>query len=114
MPGQHRLELVKVGSEEATYKRKPVTLTEYQVLLDGQVIGRVRRALLTRERRTKGRTYVDARWQSPGWVYTREDRRYGRAWDALSRKNGVERLLMDSGLGWSEAEKLAMTVAKVR
>jgi hypothetical protein len=113
----HILELVKDAEvKKATHRRKEISLPTYAVVLDDQVIGWVYRAMLTRERRTKGRRYVDARWTSPGWMYRPGQARYGRAWEASSRKDGIERLLREAvpGMFWSEAETLAATVEKIR
>lgn len=44
-----------------------IKLTEYDVYLNGVVIGRVWRGLATFERKTAGRVYVNSRWQSPRW-----------------------------------------------
>lgn len=36
---------------------------------DGSIIGTVAQEMATFERRTPGRRYVNARWQSPRWFY---------------------------------------------
>lgn len=106
------LELALHAEHRATHRGRDVRLATYRVMLDGQEIGRVRRAMLTRERRTPGRRYVDARWQSPGWLYEESGR--ARGWECASRRDGIEQLLRDHGLSWSQAETLAATVRTAR
>jgi hypothetical protein len=73
--------------------------------------------MVTRERRTPGRRYVDARWESPGWLYTSGATRYAsRSYDASSRKDGIERLIREAvpEIPWNESEALADSVRNVR
>lgn len=65
----------------------------YEVRHDGEVIGYVKRSMLTRERRSPGLRYVHARWQSPGWQYGRE--KHGRMIECSSAKDGAERLVRE-------------------
>lgn len=51
------------------YRRSVLVGREWEVYLDDTLIGSIRYGLVTRERRTAGRTYLNARWQSPGWRY---------------------------------------------
>lgn len=104
------VELVVIHTHTDTYKRAPITLTEYDVLLNGVVLGRVGKAMITRERKTPGKRYVNARWYSPGWHYCHHR---GRYFECASRRDGIERLLHDAGLTYREAEDLSHT-AKLR
>lgn len=63
----------------------------FEVSWDDQVIGTVERRMVTRERRTSGRRYVDARWESPGWVRRRSAG--GRALECYTKRDGIEALL---------------------
>lgn len=114
----HTLELRLVKTGTATYKRETISLPEYEVVLNGTAIGRVYRAMLTRERRTPGRTYVNARWYSPGWRYNSSDQRHwgSRGFEATSRRDGIERLVREASptLTWSEVEALAATAKVAR
>ncbi len=92
---------------------KDITLTTYDVLLDGEPIGQVERAMLTREQRTPGRRYVNARWSSPGWRYRGPSRSWG-GFEVLSRREGILQLLHDAGIERREAEMLARSVNIVR
>lgn len=65
----------------------------FEVSWSGRVIGTVERRMLTRERKTAGRRYVNARWQSPGWVRLHG---LGRALECLTKNEGIERLLRDA------------------
>lgn len=111
---EHTLELVKVTGSTGWHKGKEIALPAYDVVLNGQVVGRVSKTMITRERRTPGNRYVNARWQSPGWRYNRLGSRFSRGWECGSRKDGIERLLMDADLSRAGAKELAETVAKVR
>lgn len=103
------MELVRTKVETVTYKRRAVRLPSYRLLVDGEVVGTVERAMLTRERRTPGRRYVNARWQSPGWRY-RRGIGWARGFECSSRRDGVEQLLRDSGLAGAAAVALAASV----
>lgn len=84
-----------------SYRMKTVTIDrEWDVFLsDGEFIGTMRYAMLTRERRSGNRTYVDARWSSPGWEYnapTRTgDRSFGNYFEGYSKGGAIERLIRD-------------------
>ena len=89
-------------------EKKNVRLATFDVVLDGEVIGQVARRMLTRERRTPGRRYVDARWTSPGWVYIEKGQ--WRSREVGSRREGVEHLLRYvAKLPWPDAEDLSRT-----
>lgn len=64
---------------------------EWEVSIDGEVIGYVVYRMLTREQRTPGRRYVNRRWQSPGWEY--RENSYWRGFEAYSKKDAIERLV---------------------
>lgn len=67
------IDQVKEG-EHVTHRGKTIIVgQEFDVYLLGTFIGKVRRSMATRERRTPGRTYVNARWQSPAWQRARPD-----------------------------------------
>ncbi|HEX8321603.1 hypothetical protein [Longimicrobium sp.] len=102
----HTVELVLTSTRDAVHKREPIKLPRYQVRLDGETIGTVERALLTRERRTPGRRYVNSRWESPGWRYARTG---SRSLECTSRRSGVVEVLHDFGRGLplTESEELA-------
>lgn len=40
----------------------------YAVMLDETLLGYVHRRMVTRETRSKGKRYVNSRWESPGWL----------------------------------------------
>lgn len=63
----------------------------FEVSWGGKVIGSVERRMVTRERKTPGRRYVDARWESPGWVRRRGTG--GRALECYTKTEGIEALL---------------------
>lgn len=85
--------------------KREVTLRRFDVLMDGQKIGEVERAMLPREQRTPGRVYVNARWTSPGWQYRELT---GRALECYSRRDGIERLVRQQpGMDWRQAEAAA-------
>lgn len=60
---------------------------EYEVVADGEVIGYVKRVMVTRERRAPGQRYVLARWRAPGWKYY--EQRHGRGLECSSAKAGA-------------------------
>lgn len=64
---------------------------EWEVLVDGEVAGKVLYRLFTRERRSKGKRYVNARWRSPGWGIIETGTSYCQ--EVRSRKEGVELLV---------------------
>lgn len=110
---------LKIIGEPTIVGRKlkdDVRLSKFEVLLDGLPIGIVERVMLTRERRTPGRRYVNARWQSPGWRYRPGATPYG--WggrEVPSRREGVERLLIEvAGLGFNESYALSQETSRDR
>lgn len=54
-----------------SHRRRTATVDSLWYVYDakGRYVGRVAHVMRTRERRSRGRTYVDARWQSPAWIY---------------------------------------------
>lgn len=78
--------------------RRKRTITVNRVLkvtYDGKVIGTICYKLLTREQRTPGRTYVNARWQSPGWAYSYRDEsgHYFSGLEAYSKTDAIEKIV---------------------
>lgn len=70
----------------------------WEVLRGGRRIGEVRYEMRTRETRSKGRTYVNSRWWSPGWIGRSSSSRYMPEWPS---KAAVVRWLvaMDDSAG---------------
>lgn len=66
----------------------------WEVILLGEVIGHIRYAMITRERRTPGRRYVNARWQSPGWEYKTPE--YHRWWEGYTKRESIERVVREN------------------
>lgn len=67
----------------------------WEASVGGEVIGFVHYRLVTRERRTPGKQYVNARWHSPGWV-AGDDRFSAPSWhEKFSRKDVLESLVRD-------------------
>lgn len=98
----------------ARHNGKDITLTKHAVYADDIEVGKVFRAMATRERRTRGNTYVDRRWTSPAWYYQRTtDTRCST--DHPSRREALKRLLHEviPGIDWTAADALARD-AKVR
>lgn len=81
------------GGFTSSYRGKPFTARTWAVLHgdDERIIGYIAHDLLTRERRTPGRCYVNARWQSPGWTYRTSRNSY--AFETSSRVEAVRALL---------------------
>lgn len=76
------------------HRRTVMVDREWEVYLDGTMIGSIRYGLITRERRTPGRTYVNARWSSPGWTYAYpSDPGYQRWLEGFSKAESVRYLL---------------------
>jgi len=50
-------------------KRTITVDRQWYVYLDGELIGQIEYAMLTRETGPAARRYVSARWYSPGWRY---------------------------------------------
>lgn len=65
------IEEVNAGEHITVRGRRVLVGQEYDVYLLGTFIGKVRKSMVTRERRTRGRTYVNARWQTPAWQRSR-------------------------------------------
>jgi hypothetical protein len=84
---------IEVGRWE---KRTVKVGREWRVEVDGVHVGDVRYALITRERRTPGKRYVNARWQSPGWQYRGAGGHYGHWFEGYTKKECVERLVRDA------------------
>ena len=89
----HEVAVTQTSEGEVTSHRgKDVRTGQvFEVSWSGKVIGTVERRMVTRERKTPGRTYVNARWQSPGWV-----RRHGagdRPLECYTKRGGIEDLL---------------------
>lgn len=80
--------------EKLTYsgkngKKEAVIGAAFTVYIDGVVIGHVVRELQTRESRTRGRIYVNRRWESPAWV--RYSSRGGHGFEEYSKADAVRR-----------------------
>lgn len=75
--------------------RRTVKLKSYDVIgPDGVQIGIVAQEMMTFERRTAGRMYVNSRWESPRWFAYQGDSRLGRRGrDYETRKAAIEALL---------------------
>lgn len=88
----HEVVVTQVSEGEVvTHNKKNVRIGQtFEVTLDGKVLGRVSRHLVTRERRTPGRRYVNARWQSPGWV--NQIGTEGHWFECRTKREGIEGL----------------------
>lgn len=74
---------------------KTTTLKSYDVInAEGHIIGQVMHEMATFERKTRGRTYVNSRWQSPRWFYQPAGE-WRRSIEYTSRKQAIEALLFD-------------------
>lgn len=83
--------------EHVEHKGKPVRVGQtFQVSWNGTVLGFVERRMVTRERKSPGNRYVNARWQSPGWVRVYGEYRHGRSLECSSKRQGVEMLLREA------------------
>lgn len=106
----HKIEAILVQTNEGTEReyrgrnssrKRTVTVgREWDVFLpDGTFIGTIRYAMITRERRTGQRTYVDARWQSPGWTYRTPaadgSRNSFNGFEGYTKGESVEKLIND-------------------
>lgn len=70
--------------------RKATIDREWEVRTDeGDVMGTLIYRMMTRERKTQGKMYVDARWQSPGWS-VRFGSNFGRSIEVYSKSHGIE------------------------
>lgn len=85
---------VQVGRANS---RRSVTLKSYKVLdPNGVLLGVVRHDMATFERRSKGKMFVNSRWQSPRWFYEIDHRRSRVFFE--TRKQAVEELLRSVAL----------------
>lgn len=86
-----------------SYEVKEITVDrEWTVTLDGVVIGRITYSMITRERKTPGRRYVNSRWESPGWrAYLPSAGAYGYGRESYSRADAVRHLVFLHGIGAS-------------
>lgn len=91
-----------------------VTLSCYDVRLDGVTIGSVARQMVNRERKTRGRTYVNLRWRAPAWTYGTETGKHGRREECLGRRDGIERLLRQVRAVSPQDKALARAAVVVR
>jgi len=72
-------------------KRTVMIDREWTVEVDGVLVGHIRYHMVTHERRSKGKMYVDSRWQSPGWGWREVG---GRYWfHPHSKKDAIRSLL---------------------
>jgi hypothetical protein len=78
---------------ETTYKGKPFKERCFTVTVRGQVIGYIFHELVTRETRSKGKMYVDRRWQSPGWRFSEELHKSRRRCEAGTKLEAVTALV---------------------
>lgn len=117
MTEQSRVTLVRTddGRKHTVFgrrDRKEVTLPAYDVYLDGVPIGSVARAKVTREQRTPGRRYVNARWQGVAWRISGIDA-LSRSREVYSRTDGIRSLIEQyGGVPWSAARDLARTATE--
>lgn len=73
-------------------------LKSYDVFAFGGHVGIVALEMATLERSTPGRTYVDARWQSPRWFFYVGLNRGRRSIECTTRKEAVNRLIKAANL----------------
>lgn len=93
---------------------KDRTLHRYDVLVDGEVVGSVARETVTRERRTPGRRYVNARWTALGWFYYTTDS-HRRSPERSSRADAVTQVLAHAwGKPWYECREAAKAAKVVK
>jgi hypothetical protein len=85
---------VTVGRRAAT-KRVVTVGREWRVEVDGVHVGDISYDMVTRERRTPGRTYVNARWESPGWRH-RDPGDFARWFEGHGKADCIERLVRDN------------------
>ena len=111
----HLVNFDKVYFHDGRGGKRLVTLSCYNVHLNGVTIGSVARQIVTREQRTRGLRYVNRRWQAPAWTYGTSIGKYGSRLECLGRRDGIQRLLRDV-LGDSPAqyEELARTAVVVK
>lgn len=87
--------LVREGSIETVKGRERRVGQVYEITLDGERIGYAHYRLVTRERRTPGKRYVNARWYSPAWLASQEEGYAPPHREQSSRKAVIESLLWD-------------------
>lgn len=99
------VELVEPGElleYRAKSGKKTVRINRvYRCMVDGHQAGFIRYMMLTRERSTPGKRYVNSRWSSPGWAA--DENLHGRAFECDSLKHGAERTARDHRRGWEKA-----------
>lgn len=68
-------EKIQYQGRKSPEKRSITINRVFHVIFDGRVIGSIAYKMFTRESRSKGARYVNARWSSPGWTYTTREMR---------------------------------------
>lgn len=91
---------------------KGTELVGYDIMLDGVLVGRVMRVMMTREQRTPGKRYVNRRWQSPGWTFTLGSS-FSGGWEQSTRGEAIGRVL-DGHVLRIEVDAMVKTVRGVR
>lgn len=79
----------EVGSIRS--RRLVVINRVWDVIFGGEVIGHIEYRMFTRERRTPGKRYVNARWEVPGWEVRAVGQNYSRQ-EESSRKRAVDQV----------------------
>ena len=75
-----------------SYRRQTITIDrKWDVFLGDELIGRIEHRMFTRETRSKGKRYVNSRWQSPGWAYIVPGS--WRGIEAYTRKDAIRSLV---------------------
>jgi hypothetical protein len=64
---------------------------EWSVSVDGEFLGTLRYSLVSRERRSEGKRYVNARWDAPAWTYLYPGE--FRGIEAFSKADAIDRLV---------------------
>lgn len=90
-------QVTHVGRHSRTQRRVRIDRT-WHVYHAGVLIGRVAYVMRTRETRSRGRTYVNSRWQSPAWIWDDGgDDRYPdphfRGLEAYSKTDAIARVV---------------------
>lgn len=73
----------------------------WHVYLAGEPVGAIVFRMFTRETRSKGRTYVNSRWESPGWAWSSKapdpnlPTPYISGLEAYSKLDAIERIIRD-------------------
>lgn len=97
--GNHEVTVTQIKDGEIVVRKGRDTRIgqAFEVSWNGSVIGTVERRMLTRERKTPGRRYVNARWESPGWVRHHGTSSWsGRGLECSTKREGIESLLRDA------------------